>query len=88
MAWDETAGVEALDFLLLDHFADAFQAQHGKDPRTNSRALAKLRKQVGPPHDHGVPVGQMLDIMLGGPGLPGQCIRRPGSWPACIRPFW
>ena len=49
MAWDETAGVEALDFLLLDHFADAFQAQHGKDPRANSRALAKLRKQVGPP---------------------------------------
>ena len=68
MAWDESAGVEALDFLLLDHFAQAFQAQHGSDPRPNSRALAKLRKQVRLLLPGGGPdaVCQLLDAALGG----------------------
>ena len=48
-AWDETAGVESLDLLLLDHFAQEFRSKHGSDPRSVPRALAKLRKQVRPP---------------------------------------
>ncbi len=46
MAWDEALGAEKLDLLLLDHFADEFQAKHGVDIRQFPKAVAKLKRQV------------------------------------------
>lgn len=48
MAWDETAGVDALDDLLVAHFAAEFKAAQGAagDIAAAPRALAKLRKEV------------------------------------------
>lgn len=46
MVWDERLGAEKLDLLLLDHFADEFQAKHGTDIRQFPKAVAKLKRQV------------------------------------------
>lgn len=48
VAWDETAGVDALDDLLVAHFAAEFKAAQGAagDIAAAPRALAKLRKEV------------------------------------------
>ncbi|EIE21504.1 HSP70-domain-containing protein [Coccomyxa subellipsoidea C-169] len=46
VAWDEALGAEKLDLLLLDHFADEFQAKHGVDIRQFPKAVAKLKRQV------------------------------------------
>ena len=48
VAWDETAGVDAFDDLLIDHFASEFEAGQGAagDISGSPRALAKLRKEV------------------------------------------
>ncbi len=50
VAWDETAGVDALDDLLVDHFAAEFRAKHAAagDITSSPRALSKLRKEVQP----------------------------------------
>ena len=41
VAWDATLGSEALDLLLLDHFADEFKAAHpGLDPRDSPKVAA------------------------------------------------
>ena len=44
--WDETAGGDALDMLLVDHFLSEFKAKHGTDLADNARAIGKMRKQV------------------------------------------
>ena len=49
MAWDARLGAEALDVVLLEHFAGEFQAQHGADVRAHPKAVAKLRRQASPP---------------------------------------
>ena len=46
VVWDEGLGAEKLDLLLLDHFADEFQAKHGMDIRQFPKAVAKLKRQV------------------------------------------
>ncbi|CAL8469535.1 g9076 [Coccomyxa elongata] len=46
VVWDERLGAEKLDLLLLDHFADEFQAKHGTDIRQFPKAVAKLKRQV------------------------------------------
>ena len=48
VAWDETAGVDALDDLLVAHFAAEFKTAQGAagDISKAPRALAKLRKEV------------------------------------------
>ena len=48
VAWDANLGAEKLDLILLNHFADEFQEKHGVDIRTFPKAVAKLKKQVGP----------------------------------------
>ena len=41
VAWDATLGSEALDLLLLDHFANEFKATHpGLDPRDSPKVPA------------------------------------------------
>ena len=54
VTWDETAGVDALDDLLVDHFAAEFKAKHSSAGDINSapRALAKLRKEVRVNFEH------------------------------------
>ncbi len=49
VVWDEHLGAEKLDLLLLDHFADEFQAKHGTDIRQFPKAVAKLKRQVQHP---------------------------------------
>lgn len=49
VAWDARLGAEALDVVLLEHFAGEFQAQHGADVRAHPKAVAKLRRQASPP---------------------------------------
>ena len=44
--WDETAGGDALDMLLVDHFLSDFKAKHGTDLANNARAIGKMRRQV------------------------------------------
>ena len=48
--WNEDAGGEDLDVLLVDHFLNEFKEKHAKetenDVTTDKRAVAKLRKQV------------------------------------------
>lgn len=46
VVWDERLGAEKLDLILLDHFADEFQAKHGTDIRQLPKAVAKLKRQV------------------------------------------
>lgn len=47
VAWDAAVGVQHLDILLVNHFADQFEKKHpGSDVRSSSRAIAKLAKQV------------------------------------------
>lgn len=47
VAWDANAGAQYLDMLLVNHFADQFEAKHaGSDVRSNPRAVAKLKRQV------------------------------------------
>ena len=47
VAWDANLGVQDLDILLVNHFADQFEAKHaGSDIRSNPRAVAKLKRQV------------------------------------------
>ena len=51
VVWDERLGAEKLDLLLLDHFADEFQAKHGTDVRQYPKAVAKLKRQVQHPQN-------------------------------------
>ena len=44
--WDESAGGDALDMLLVNHFLEDFKAKHGTDLSTNALAIGKMRKQV------------------------------------------
>lgn len=47
VAWDASLGVQELDMLLVNHFADVFETKHGgSDTRSNPRAVAKLKRQV------------------------------------------
>ncbi len=47
VAWDSNLGAQDLDMLLVNHFADQFEAKHaGSDIRSNPRAVAKLKRQV------------------------------------------
>lgn len=46
VAWDAGLGAEALDVVLLEHFADEFQAKHGADVRAHPKAVAKLKRQA------------------------------------------
>lgn len=47
VAWDAIAGAQYLDMLLVNHFADQFEAKHaGSAVRSNPRAVAKLKRQV------------------------------------------
>lgn len=44
MAWDATLGSEALDLLLLDHFAAEFLVSHpGLDPRESPKVCLWLK---------------------------------------------
>ena len=45
-AWDDALGAEALDQVLLEHFAAAFAAKHARNPLDSPKALAKLRRQA------------------------------------------
>ena len=48
VAWDANAGAQYLDMLLVNHFADQFEAKHARaDVRSSPRAVAKLKRQVG-----------------------------------------
>lgn len=47
VAWDASLGVQELDMLLVNHFADLFETKHGgSDTRSNPRAVAKLKRQA------------------------------------------
>ena len=47
VAWDASLGVQDLDMLLVNHFADQFETRHvGSNTRSNPRAVAKLKRQV------------------------------------------
>jgi len=47
VAWDASLGVQDLDMLLVNHFADQFETKHvGSNTRSNPRAVAKLKRQV------------------------------------------
>ncbi|DBA73173.1 hypothetical protein WJX79_004877 [Trebouxia sp. C0005] len=47
VAWDASLGVQDLDMLLVNHFADQFETKHvGSNTRSNPRAVAKLKRQA------------------------------------------
>lgn len=47
VAWDASLGVQDLDMLLVNHFADQFETKYvSSNTRSNPRAVAKLKRQA------------------------------------------